>query len=250
MPGPDTNDVLAYFYCNYREETRRDPAFVLRALVKQLCLVGSSNELPEIVLSIYQKRVDQGHQTGPLHLDESRDLIVALSTGFAQTTIIIDALDECNRDTRRGLFLTLKHIINSTAHVRIFLTGRNDDDILRILHGFPSHYLDATDNSGDISTYINSEIQRCSREGLLLDGEIDQGLESEIVLALEKGADGMYVFLAGSLVQSNANNTTGLCGFICRFWQYVENTLPMALEKLSERYRKAWTRHTSKSSTV
>lgn len=120
-------------------------------------------------------------------------MIVALSAGFTQTTIIIDALDECDRGTRNGLFLTLKQIIDSTTHVRIFLTGRSDGDIQRMLRDFPSHYLDATDNSGDISTYIHSEITRCSNEGLLLDeDEIDQVLESEIIRALEQGADGMY----------------------------------------------------------
>lgn len=218
QPRPDTGDALAYFYCNYREDTRRDPAFLLRTLVKQLCLLGPTNQLPDVVLSIYEKRESQGHQSGPLHLEESRDLIVALSAGFTQTTIIIDALDECDRGTRTGLFITLKHIINSTTHVKIFLTGRNDGDIQRMLRGFPSHYLDATDNSGDISTYVHSEITRCSTEGLLLDGEeIDQVLQSEIILALEKGADGMYGFLLSSCAQIGVNVTAGSCGFICRF---------------------------------
>lgn len=195
QPSPGTDHALAYFYCNYREETRRDPAEVLRALVKQLCLVGQTNELPQPVLLTYAKREAMGHQSGPLHLDESRDLIVALSAGYSQTTIVIDALDECNRDTRRGLFLILTHIIQQTTHLRIFLTSRNDGDIQKMLCDFPSHYLDATDNSGDIETYVTSEIARCSHEGLLLDGKIDPILQSEVIYALKNGANGMYVFL-------------------------------------------------------
>lgn len=193
QPSPGTDHALAFFYCNYREENRRDPASVLRALVKQLCLVGLSTELPQPILLTYKEREARGHQSGPLHSNESRDLIVALSAGYSQTTIVIDALDECNRDTRRGLFQILKHIIQSTTHVRIFLTGRNDGDIQKMLYDFPSHYLDATDNSGDIATYVTSEIARCSREGLLLDGQLDPILESEIIQALKSGADGMYV---------------------------------------------------------
>lgn len=183
--------TVVYFYCNYREPARRDPASVLRALVKQLCLVSPSGELPEPILLIYQTREKNGHQSGALHLSESRDLIVQLSTAFTQTTIVIDALDECNRETRRDLFDILKHIIASTKNVRIFVTGRSDGDIRKILCGFPSHYIEATDNQGDIGTYINSEIERCCREKLLLDGEIDEGLKSDIVSALIKGADGM-----------------------------------------------------------
>lgn len=87
-----------------------------------------------------------------------------------------------------------------------------------MLSEFPSHYLDATDNSGDISTYVHSEITRCSNEGLLLDGEeIDQVLESEIILALENGADGMYGFPASLYARMEVNIFIGLCGFSCRF---------------------------------
>lgn len=192
--GTEQQHAVAYFYCYYREPTRRDPASALRALVKQLCLVSPSEELPEPILLIYEAREKNGHQSGPLHLNESRDLIVQLSTRFAQTTIVIDALDECNRDTRRDLFDILKHIVASTKNVRVFVTGRSDGDIRRILCGFPSHYIEATDNQGDIESYINSEIERCCREKLLLDGDIDEGLKSDIVSALREKADGMYVF--------------------------------------------------------
>lgn len=192
--------ALAYFYCNYREEVRRDPAYVLRALVKQLCLVDSGEGLPEPVLSVYQEREKNGHQLGALHLKESKDLIVELSKGFVQTTIVIDALDECDFEKRKDLFLMLKDIITLTQHVRIFLTSRNDGDIQKMLYNSPSHYIDATDNTGDIKMYIRSEIDRCYSEGLLPSEENDPTLKSEIILTLEKGAKGMYVFALSCLM--------------------------------------------------
>lgn len=146
------------------------------------------------MLSIYWKRQSDGHQSGSLQLDESADLVVKLSAGFSQTTIIIDALDECNHDTRGGLLSRLKKIVTSTEHVRIFLTGRCDGDIKRMLRNFPNHYINATDNTKDIKTYINSEIERCFKEELLPDVENEQEFKSEIIRALEKGAHGMYVF--------------------------------------------------------
>lgn len=143
---------------------------------------------------IFQEREQNGHQSGQLRLNESRDLIVKLSTGFAKTAIVIDALEECNRDTRRDLFAVLKHIVASAGNVRIFLTGRSDGNIQKMLCNFPSHYIEATDNASDIGTYINSEIRRCCRDKLLLDGDIDEMLIYEIILALEKGACRMCVF--------------------------------------------------------
>lgn len=183
-------EALAYFYCNYREEARRDPTSIFRTLVKQLCLVDRKQVggLPEPVLSIYWKQQDDG--SGPPDLNHSTDLIVKLSARFSQTTIIIDALDECNRETRIDLFRMLKNILNSTTHIRIFLTGRCDGDIHQMLDGFPSHYIEARDNTRDIKTYINAEIERCYQERQILDLE----LKSEIISALVNGANGMYAF--------------------------------------------------------
>lgn len=189
-----TQNAIAYFYCNYREEERRDPASILRALVKQLCLAVPEKTLPKSILSIYQKREDSGHTSGPLSLDESKDLILGLSARFSQTTIVIDALDECNRATRRDLFRVLKQILASTNHTRIFVTSRNDGDIRDMLVGLPSHYINATDNTKDIDIYINSEIENRFNEGLLpKDGDY-VALKDEIISTLSEGAKGMYVF--------------------------------------------------------
>lgn len=141
------------------------------------------------MLSIYRKRESEGNVSAPLDLKDSTDLIIKLSSRFSQTTIIIDALDECNRETRMDLFRMLKTIYNSTTHVRIFLTGRCDGDILQMLHGFPSHYIEARDNTRDIVTYVNTEIERCYQERQILDLE----LKVEIISTLVDGAKGMYV---------------------------------------------------------
>lgn len=240
----DTNqEALAYFYCNYREEARRDPTSIFRTLVKQLCVVNREEigSLPESVLSIYWKQQSDG--SGPLDLNHSRDLIVGLSARFSQTTIIIDALDECNRETRIDLFRMLKNILNSTMHIRIFLTGRCDGDIHQLLDDFPSHYIEACDNTADIKTYINAEIERCFQE---LRIPQDLKLKSEIISALVNGANGMYVFfftIYGHTLHS-LKPSAGSYGFISRFWPFA----PLAeLEIHLLHYHEAWTRLIIKS---
>lgn len=59
-----------------------------------------------------------------------------------------------------------------------------------MLGNFPSHYFVATDNIGDIKTYIRSEVDHCSSRSALLR---DDKLRDEVIAALEKGADGIYV---------------------------------------------------------
>lgn len=184
--------ALAYFYCYFQELARSDPKLVLRAIVKQLCVAYSEEGLPEPVMSIYKARERWGHSTGPLDLIESRNLIIELSGKFSHTTIVIDALDECNQTTRGEMFRILKEIVESGNGLQIFVTSRNEGDIREMLLSMPNHYIDASDNSEDIKKYIRTEVTRLCDERPLLG--VDQVLKSEIILALENGAKGMFVY--------------------------------------------------------
>lgn len=117
--------------------------------------------------------------------------------------------------------MILKQIVSLAKHVRIFLTSRSDGDMQKILSDFPSHYLDAVDNIGDIKTYIKSEIeQRFSSERWW---NADPALRSEIISTLEKGACGMYVFSV-CILSILAKIILGSCGYIYRSWQLAEST--------------------------
>lgn len=90
--------ALAYFYCNYKEDQRRDPATILRSLVKQLCLSGS--DFPTSVSCSYKQRMKDGDLARLLNVTESRNLVIELSSGFLRTTIVVEALDESDSCTR------------------------------------------------------------------------------------------------------------------------------------------------------
>lgn len=185
---------LAYFYCNYKEAGRRDPASILRALVKQLCLMSPEETFPAPMLSIYKRRKKDADLSNLLSVDEIKFLLVDLSAGFLQTTIVIDALDECDRDTRGIIFDVLEHVMSAPKNpVKIFVTSRDDGDLRRRLENSPNVYIQEGDNSNDICRYIDSEIHICIKTGKLLEGEVDDTLKAHIIEALRKGARGMYV---------------------------------------------------------
>lgn len=178
--------ALAYFYCNYKEDDRNDPAPILRTLVKQLCMMAPEGKFPKLVSSIYEKR----NVSGQLTLGECRAILLKLSAGFSETTIIIDALDECNRSTRRLLLVALKDLLASPYLVKIFVASRDDDDLTRILARFPGVRIGA-DNTRDIELYINSQINdRIANEELLC-GNVDPKLKEFIILTLREKACGM-----------------------------------------------------------
>ncbi|KAI5838326.1 ankyrin repeat-containing domain protein [Morchella snyderi] len=198
-------NILTYFYCNYKEDSRRRPETVLRTLVKQFCLkdlrVGGPNFVPLPVSSIYVKRELAGHASGGLRCQESTDLIINLSKMYHQVTIVVDALDECYHETRRELFLSLKSIVESGSNVKVFLASRFEQDIALMFEGYKCHYIQASDNTKDINNYIDLQLNiRCNRrncgtEELLLDGEVDEALKEEISRTLKEKANGMFMWV-------------------------------------------------------
>lgn len=185
---------LAYFYCHYGEDQRRDPGAILRSLVKQLCLQGPASKLPEPVLSIYHKRETAGDLSNLLSVEESKCLLIELCAGFSHSTLIVDALDECDAKTRGRLFDVLQNVVSESkaARVKAFVTSRDDADIRKKFSDSPNVYIQERDNSGDINTYIRAELELCIVEKSLLDGVVSSELKARIIHALETGASGMY----------------------------------------------------------
>lgn len=185
---------LAYFYCHYGEEPRRDPAAILRSVVKQLCLQGPVSKLPEPVLSIYLQRKTAGDLSNLLSIEESKRLLIVLCAGFAHSTLIIDALDECDAKTRGRLFDVLQSVVSESkaARVKAFVTSRDDADLRKKFADSPNVYILERDNSDDISTYIRAEVDACIVEKKLLDGDVSIELRDRIIHVLEAGAQGMY----------------------------------------------------------
>lgn len=60
-------------------------------------------------------------------MTESKNLLIELSTGFQQTTILIDAIDECDEHTR-GILLDVQEFLERSAPnlIKTFITSRGD----------------------------------------------------------------------------------------------------------------------------
>lgn len=191
--------AVAYFYCHYNDKGRNDPGTILRTIVKQLCLSTGDGLLPKEVLSIYEEGEKQGHPSGPLNVDERRDLIIKLCNGFPQTTIILDALDECDEKERRSLFCALSEIAKGSRLTKIFVTSRDIEDIRDTLSGHSSHWIEATDNQRNVNLFIQTEMERRSQphamrgvEKPLLGGkDVPQQFKDQVIRSLQSKANGM-----------------------------------------------------------
>ncbi|PWW71990.1 hypothetical protein C7212DRAFT_115237, partial [Tuber magnatum] len=112
---------------------------------------------------------------------------------YKQTTLVVDALDECDTNARRELLGALKYIIVSSRNlVKIFVSSPSNDDITFQLESFPNYRIEARDNEGDIKKFVREKIDRSIEERELLRGNVSPELKELICTRLVGGANGMH----------------------------------------------------------
>ncbi|KAF8846948.1 hypothetical protein BDZ45DRAFT_565841, partial [Acephala macrosclerotiorum] len=160
---------LALFYClrAVGEPERADPDEILRCILKQLSCSTANLPIRE-------------------------PLIVAL-LNENPATIVIDALDECNPKRRHELLRALDNIIQKSASlVKVFVSSRDDNDIVCRLEQSQNIFIKASDNGEDIERYVSVEVQKAVNEKRLLYGEVSETLQEKIRKTLISGAQGMF----------------------------------------------------------
>ncbi|KAI5836962.1 hypothetical protein DFP73DRAFT_601527 [Morchella snyderi] len=187
-----TDGCVAYFYCSINHVDRSSPSSILRALLRQICIAYSHDRLPSVLEELKEKK-ERGSDD-VLTVKESSDLIIELSRQLPSLWIVIDALDECDKDSREDLFDALKAIEHEGEGVRIFVTGRNQGDIIAYMKDYENYLIDPQDSLVDIELYVKSELDKLyknpTKKGMVDDMKKQ---EDQILTALLKDIDGMYV---------------------------------------------------------
>ncbi|KAM6514315.1 hypothetical protein FALCPG4_015465 [Fusarium falciforme] len=188
----------AYFYCsrNPAEPGRSDPSRIAASIARQLSTPQTGGPLLEAAIEVYKKREEKAFASGPLRLDESKELILKLLERYedATMTIVIDALDECNSATRGDLLDTLEDLLKtSPCLLKIFVSSRTDQDIVYKLDNYPNLHLSSDCNSVDIDLFVRSETKRLIDKGSLLRlSTRKEEIRDKIVHKLTFKAQGMF----------------------------------------------------------
>ncbi|KAM0268809.1 hypothetical protein ACHAPA_004739 [Fusarium lateritium] len=186
----------AYFYCsrNPAEPERSDPARVLASIARQLSTPQRRGAILEPAIKEYQKEKESDFMSGPLRLERSKALVLQLLEQYSSATIVMDALDECNPDTRETLLETLEDLLKeSPCLLKIFVTSRTDRDITYKLNNYPNVCLSSDRNTPDIDLFIESETDRLIEKGQLLrDSNRKNELRDLIINTLTYRAQGMF----------------------------------------------------------
>jgi hypothetical protein len=184
-----------YFYCsrNPAERTRSDPQAILASLARQLSRLEPGKPLLGPSVNLYREREAEGFASGSLQMDESLNLVLQLIAQYPLTTIMIDAMDECDPQKRHELLKALEQILqNSSSLVKIFVSSRNDQDIVLRLRHYPNLEIDSRRNGDDIARFINDQTQQLVQDRKLLRHSTSKvEMKKLIVDKVIEGADGM-----------------------------------------------------------
>ena len=191
------SEYVAYFYCarNTAEPERGNPEEILRSILRQLSCPDPVFPIHELVQKAYVDMQDQGFGPRKLALDETSKLIIDVINAYSSVTIIVDALDECNTDTRSKFLLALKDIsAKSATPVKILVSSRDDGDLLSQLNDSPQVRIREEDNAVDIERFINHQVEECIRKKeILMGGDVSEELRQLLIDKLIGGAKGMWV---------------------------------------------------------
>jgi len=186
-----------FFYCsrNTAEPTRSNPDAIIASLAKQLSSPHPGGHLLPPTVTAYRTREMDGFASGTLGIDESRALIIQLAEKYPLITIVIDALDECDPDRRADLLTTLERILQESPNlVKIFVSSRDDQDIVWHLRNYPNLELSSNNNGNDITSFVRNETQELIKNGKLLRFSTNkEELKGNILKQVTKGANGMSV---------------------------------------------------------
>ncbi len=155
---------LAFFYCDFREDVKRD----LRGLVSSILIQLShqSDSYYHIVSKFYSDHANGSHDPGDDELVECLKDILGVP-GQAPVYLIVDGLDECSAisatpSPREKVLTFLKDLIDTRLpNLRICVTSRPEIDIKDVLEPLTFRSVSLHDETGqkeDIGNYIRAVV--------------------------------------------------------------------------------------------
>jgi hypothetical protein len=184
--------TLAFFYCDFREDQKKERRGLLSSLLAQLCY--QSEAYCAALSDFYSMHGRGSHHASDSELMQCLKDLLGLP-GQATVYVIIDALDECPATTglpspREQVLELVEELVRlQTPNLRICITSRPEVDIGHILGPLAFHSVSIHSERGqaqDIAEYIRFAVNMDRK--MKAWRETDKGL---VIDVLTKKADGM-----------------------------------------------------------
>ena len=183
---------IAYFYCKRDEEVRRDRHIILLSLIKQLARPPNESAIYTEVLQAYKNEQKDPSARENLSVHDCLKLLLTLLEYNEDAAIVLDALDECSKESRGFILSDLLFILHKAKRpVKAFISSRHNLEIEDRLRHFPNVSIEAKDNAEDIENYVKSALAKRIEDKELLRGHVSIELRQQIEEVLQRDANGM-----------------------------------------------------------
>jgi hypothetical protein len=158
---------LIYIYYDYRDKDKQDACSIIGELAKQLIIQSSS--IPDEVWTLFDKYTR-------ITMEKAKKIFTLLVRGFESTYICIDALDECEPQSRNTLLRFLSTLDGS--FIRIFSTSRTsiETEATEILEPLGTKTMEIFAHEADLRKHIEMQIAQDRYKKAM-----DEQLQDEII---------------------------------------------------------------------
>jgi Cdc6-like AAA superfamily ATPase len=143
---------VAYVYCNYKSQANQDTVSMLAAILKQLVQSRPSTLGP--VERLHQKHAIRGTKPS---LDDIYSALRDVLVQYSYVHIVVDALDECQPETRRQLCAKLLDL-QKGVDIRLMVTSRFVPDVEDAFRVALRLEVEASDE--DVKQFVAGQIHR------------------------------------------------------------------------------------------
>ncbi|KAI1115874.1 hypothetical protein F5Y14DRAFT_409581 [Nemania sp. NC0429] len=185
--------TLAYFFCDSGSTKQNSATAVIRGLLLQL--VQQKPQLLDYLLPRYQERGEKLFQS----FDALWDIFMAIvgDEASGQKYVVIDALDECDRESQEMLMSQFEEILGSesvSSNLRILITSRPYEEIRAYLDSFMNKNLASfAEGRRDVHRCIEERVDNLAKKRKYPDTVKRQVLE---VMAAKAEGTFLWVSLA------------------------------------------------------
>ena len=146
---------VAFFYCRKDSDDRRYSIPVLRSLIKQIA--GSCDVLTPEIMDTYRRK-GPGSGVESLSIEDCMGMLESIIDTSGEVLLVLDALDECSEESKKGLLDTFDFLIQCGVQVKIIISSREDPSLSR-LEQCANVRISATDNEDDIIKFVRQRIR-------------------------------------------------------------------------------------------
>jgi hypothetical protein len=157
---------LGFYYCDFREEDKRDLRGLVASLLVQLC--HQSDSYYQILSGFYSEHANGSRHPSDDTMMQCLKKILEVP-GQAPVYLIVDGLDECSNTSampspRENILTLLEDLMSSQApNLRVCITSRPEVDIKDVLEPLSHRSVCLHNESGqivDIGNYIRSVVTK------------------------------------------------------------------------------------------